>query len=45
MRCVDRLKRCGLTTLDRRRIRRNMIQALKNIIGKEAAYSGRGFLE
>jgi len=41
----DRLKRCGLTSLDRRRrSRRDMIQALKNIIGKETVYSGRSSL-
>src|SRR6218665_126482 len=33
----DRLKRCGLISLYRRRSRQDMIQALKNIIGKEAA--------
>jgi len=40
MSCEDWLKRCGLATLDRRRrrSRRDMIQVLKNLIGKEAVY-------
>src|SRR6218665_2399933 len=38
------LKRCGLIPLDIRRSMRDMVQALKNIIAKEAVYSGRGSL-
>jgi len=43
----DRLNRCGLTTLDRRRSRRDVNQVLKNIAGKEVVglYSGRSFLD
>ena len=38
-----RLKRCGLTTLERRRSRGDLIEAFKIITGKEH-YSGRGSL-
>jgi len=43
MSCEDRLKKCGLTTSDRRS-RRDVIQALRSVFGKEAVYSVRGSL-
>src|SRR6218665_3092253 len=38
----ERLIRCGLTTLEKRRSRGDLIEAYKIITGKESIYSGRG---
>jgi len=41
--CEERLKRCGLTTLERTRRRGDLIEAYKIITGKEALQCERFF--